>query len=267
MTESRWKLVMDQHGVTTISNDKFQLTTASSEPLQMDAIVSGLSSMTRRTYGQYCGLSRAMEMIGERWALLIIRDLLVSPKTQAELHRGLPLIPTELLSTRLSELEHFGVLSHAPVAGSDEERYELTEYGLALEHIVLAWGRWGAAMLSEPRPEDVVTPDSVIMALRATFQSDAARGLLVSYELHMGDVVLYAKINDGKLETGPGPLPGADAVLEPGPLLKDLLAGDVTPDEALASGTVGLVGDSDLLTVFTLLFQIPKLEAPVPAGA
>src|SRR5918999_194808 len=97
MAEARWRLVMDQHGATTLSNDRFTLTTEGSEPLQMESAVSELSAMTRRTYGQYCGLSRAMEMIGERWCLLIIRDLLMGPKTAADLHLGLSRIPTELL--------------------------------------------------------------------------------------------------------------------------------------------------------------------------
>ncbi|HEV2778611.1 MAG TPA: helix-turn-helix domain-containing protein [Actinophytocola sp.] len=268
MTESRWKLVMDRQGRTTIAADKFELTTTTSEPLQMEAIVSELMAMTRRTYGQYCGLSRAMEMVGERWGMLIVRDLLVSPKSVAELHQGLPLIPTELLASRLKEMERSGVVRIQDNAEEGAEaRYELTEYGQALEEVVLAFGRWGAATLHQPRPEDVVTPDSLTMALRATFQSEAAKGLRVSYELHFGDIVLNAKIDDGRLTVGRGPLPGADAVLEPGPLLKGLMTGEVTPAEALASGTTKLTGDPELLSVFAMLFRLPQLPAPAPVPA
>jgi DNA-binding HxlR family transcriptional regulator len=264
VTEAKWKLVMDRQGRTTIAGDRFELTTTSAEPLQMEAIVSELTAMTRRTYGQYCGLSRAMEMVGERWGMLIVRDLMVSPKTVAELHQGLPLIPTELLAARLKEMAHSGVVRPQDAEG-DEARYELTEYGQALEEIVLAFGRWGAATLNEPRPEDVVTPDSLIMALRATFQSDAARGLRVSYELHIGEIVLNARIDDGKLVVDKGPMPDADAVLEPGPLLKGLMTGEISPAEALASGTTKLTGDPELLSVFAMLFRLPNLPAPVPA--
>lgn len=266
MSQSRWKLVMDRHGVTTISNDKFQLTSSTSEPLQMDAIISELSAMTRRTYGQYCGLSRAMEMVGERWGMLIVRDLMVSPKTVTELHRGLPRIPTDLLTNRLKELQRSGVVrtQKSDLEGA-EERYELTEYGQALEEILLAFGRWGAATLREPRPEDIVTPESLIMAFRATFQAEAARGLRVSYELRAGDIVLNIRIDDGKLEVGKGPMPEADAMIEPGPMLKGLMTGDITPAEALASDVLRMSGDADLLDVFAMLFRLPRLPAPAPA--
>jgi DNA-binding HxlR family transcriptional regulator len=258
---------MDRQGRTTITSDKFELTTTTAEPLQMEAIVSELSAMTRRTYGQYCGLSRAMEMVGERWGLLIVRDLLVSPKTAAELHQGLPLIPTDLLAARLKELAHSGVV-RLQDARSDEPRYELTEYGQALEEVVIGFGRWGSAVLDAPRPEDVVTADSLVMAMRGTFQPEAARGMLVSFELRLGENVVNIRVNDGKLTVGKGPLPGADAVLEPGMLLKGLLTGEVTAAEALASGTATVVGDPELLSVFTTLFHmspLPVPTAPVPA--
>jgi DNA-binding HxlR family transcriptional regulator len=254
---------MDGQGLT-IASDRFQLTTTGSEPMQMDSIISELQAMTRRTYGQYCGLARAMEMVGERWGLLIVRDLMVSPKTLSELHSGLPLVPTELLSSRLKEMEHNGVL-RSTMSESGTEVYELTEYGRALEDIVLAMGRWGAATLTQPRPEDIVTSDSLIMALRATFQREAARGLTVSYELHMAEMVLAVKVSDGEIDIRKGQLPGADAVLEPGPLLRQMMTGEVTAEEAIASGTVKLVGDPDLLTVFMMLFQLPNLPAPAPS--
>jgi DNA-binding HxlR family transcriptional regulator len=132
MTEAQWKLVMDQQGVT-IASDRFEFRTGtggsrpagedmamddaaleaaleSAESSQMEAIISELQTMTRRTYGQFCGLSRALEVVGERWSMLIIRDLLVSSRSLTELQRGLPRIPTDLLCTRLKELEHTGIV-------------------------------------------------------------------------------------------------------------------------------------------------------------
>lgn len=258
---------MDRNGVT-IASDKFQLTTMGSEPMQMDSIISELLAMTRRTYGQYCGLSRAMEMVGERWGMLIVRDLLVGPKTATELHRGLPLIPADLLATRLKELEFTGVVRRQTDAGSaDTESYELTEYGLALEDVVMALGRWGAMALAEPRPEDVVTADGLIIALRATFQAKAAKDLTASFELRIADVVLHAKVDRGRLETGKGPLPGADLVIEPGSAMKMLLTGDIDPDEAIANGLVHVTGNTDLLSRFVKIFHLPKLPLPTPAHA
>lgn len=263
MTESSWKVLVDGDGVT-ISGDRFELTTHGSEPTLLEAVVSELQSLTRGTYGQYCGLSRAAEMVGERWGLLIIRDLLESDKTAAELHSGLPRISTKLLSMRLKELEYSGVIRHRATQGQ-EDVYELTEYGRGLQDVLLALGRWGAMSLATPRPEDIVTEDSVLVAIRATFVPEAAAGLDLSLELHVADVVLHARVTDGVLDLGRGPLPGADAVIDPGPMLKGLLTGEVDPEEALASGHVTLTGDPKALHRFVEVFRLPRMPAPVPA--
>src|ERR671931_2934804 len=95
----------------------------------------------RRAYGQYCGLARAVEVVGERWALLIVRDLLVGPKRFTDLRRGLPRIPTNVLAERLRELEDAGVVRRRVLprpAGSVV--YELTDYGSELEDVVMRLG-------------------------------------------------------------------------------------------------------------------------------
>lgn len=269
MTESTWKVVMDRHGVT-IASDRFQLTAAGAEPTQLEAVVSELQSAIRGTYGQYCGLSRAIEMVGERWGLLIIRDLVLGPKSASDLHRGLPRIPTELLDQRLKEMTHCGVVRpvEAGTTVSDQrgdQRYELTEYGRAVEEPLLALGRWGAISLAAPRPEDIVTPDSMMVALRATFLRDAAVGRTVSFELHIGELVINARIVNGELEVGEGRLPGADAVIDPGFALKDLLTGKLSADEALRGEMVQVSGDPKLLNDFVEMFQLPRISAPIPA--
>jgi DNA-binding HxlR family transcriptional regulator len=275
MTESTWKVVMDGDGVT-ISGDQFSLTTNGSDPRNMETVVSELQSVTRATYGQYCGLSRAIEMVGERWGLLIIRDLLVSPKTEAELSRGLPLIPARLLSMRLRELTFSGVIT--PVdgsAGADAEdadgdsgagrRYELTEYGRALEDTVLALGRWGAMALAAPRPEDVVTEDAVLSALKSTYHRDAAKDVTMTVELHVGGVVVHTVVDAGRLELHRGPTSDADLVVYAGLELKALLNGDLTPADALESGDVTVTGSPDLLDHFVEMFHLPQLPRPVAA--
>lgn len=262
MTESNWKVIIDGDG-TTISGERFTLTTVGTDPVHLEAVVSELQSVVRSTYGQYCGLSRAVEMVGERWGILIIRDLLVGPRTAAELHRGLPRLSTKLLSMRLKEMTYSGII--APVGRNDagEERYELTEYGRAVEDALLAFGRWGAASLAAPRPEDIVTDNSLMVALKATFLPEAALDMRATYELHIGDHVINATVEDGDLAVAAGPLPGADAVLHLGFALRALLTGEVTADEVLASGQVTVDGDPTLLGRFVELFQIPRLTAPV----
>lgn len=266
MTDSPWKVVMDRDGVT-ISSDLFQLTTNSSEPTQLDMVVSELQSVTRGTYGQYCGLSRAVEMVGERWGLLIIRDLLVSPRTMAELHQGLPRISAKLLSMRLKEMEYSGVIRQVEPAEDGAVRYDLTEYGRALEDILLALGRWGAVTLAIPRPEDIVTEDSMMVALRATFRPENTRDVRASYELHIADIVVNATIDNGRLTVDRGPLPGADAIVDPGPLLKALMTRELTAEQALATGEVSVTGDPELFATFVAAFELPNLPDPVTADA
>lgn len=214
--------------------------------------------MSRRTYGQYCGLAHAMELVGERWALLVIRDLLPGPKRFTDLRNGLPRIPTNILSARLKELEASGVVQRRLLPRPQGSVvYELTDYGRELDDVVLRLGLWGARSLGQPRPDDIVTTDSLIMALRATFRRDAAAGLRLGYEVRVGDIVVHALVDDGKVEVEQGPLPRPDLVIDTGPELRALLAGELAPSEAVAGGAVRLTGDPALLDRFVQVFHIP----------
>jgi DNA-binding HxlR family transcriptional regulator len=222
--------------------------------------------MTSRTYGQFCGLAHAVELVGERWALLIIRDLIPGPKRFTDLRNGLPRIPTNILSARLKELEGSGVIHRRVLPRPDGSVvYELTDYGRELEDVVLRLGLWGARSLGQPRPDDVVTTDSLIVALRTTFQPERARGLQVSYELRLGEVVVNARIDDGTLQVAAGPVAAPDLVIETGPALRSLLAGEIGASEAIANGSVQLTGDPDLLARFVEVFQIPPPPLARPA--
>jgi len=213
--------------------------------------------MTKREYGQFCGLARAVEIVGERWALLIIRDLFVGPRRYTDLRRGLPRIPTNILSARLKELEATGVVSRRVLPRPDGSIvYELTEYGNQLEPVVLGLGRWGAKSLGEPRPDEIVTPASLIMAMRTTFHREAADGLTIGYEIRVGDIVLHVRIDNGSLKVAEGALPNADLVIETEPALGALMAREITPAEAVDGGIVTLTGDPALLDTFVDLFSI-----------
>lgn len=213
--------------------------------------------MPTRAYGQFCGFARAMEIVGERWALLIIRDLMVGPKRFGDLLRGLPGIPTNILTTRLKELEEAGIVRRRALARpSRGVAYELTERGLELEEPVLAIGRWGAKLLDAPRADEVITADSLVMALRTTFRSPEAKGIRANYELRMGDVTLNAQVNDGKLSAGSGPSASPDLIIETGPGLKALMAGEITPRDALAQHLVRIKGKRQLLDCFARIFRI-----------
>jgi DNA-binding HxlR family transcriptional regulator/putative sterol carrier protein len=216
--------------------------------------------MPARTYGQFCGFARAVEVVGERWAFLIIRDLLVGPKRFTDLQRGLPGIPTNILTARLKELEEAGVVRRRLLPRPERGiAYELTPYGLELEDAVFALGRWGAKSLDAPRAGETVTPDSLVMALRTTFKPEAARKSRLKYELRFGDIVLHARIHDGTVDAAQGPIDNPDLVIETGPALKSLMTGEITPAQALASGGVRVTGDPKLLDRFAQMFQIESM--------
>ena len=216
-----------------------------------------MASVPTRAYHQYCGIARAMELVGERWAMLVVRDLILGPKRFTELRQGLPRIPSNILSARLKELEESGIVRRRvlprPASGVV---YELTPYGAELEEVLLRFGRWGARSLGDPQPDDVVTGDSLVLALRATFEPDAAREVEVRYELSVGPVIIHAAVSDGVLEAAEGTLPDADLRIDAGPLLKYLMSGEVSPADALASGGVRIEGDPALLDRFVELFRI-----------
>lgn len=226
--------------------------------------------MAARSYGQYCGVTTAVELIGERWALLIVRDLLVGPRRYTDLKQGLPRIPTNILSTRLKELQEGGVVRRVPLLNCGLV-YELTPYGRSFEPIMLALGRWGFQAMGDPEEGDVVTPDSLTMALRTAFQPDAAED--AEYELHVGDVALRASVRDGVLSVAqlapPAPPVGGhlpdgdpDAVIVAGPGIRRLIGGEITPAEAVAQDVVAVVrGDASRLDAFAATFHIPRMHA------
>src|SRR5215216_3549996 len=128
----------------------------------------------KRTYGDPCGIARALDVVGERWALLVVRELLLGPKRFTDLRTGLPHVSPDVLAQRLRELDQDGVVRRrtlAPPAGS--KVYELTERGRELEPVILALGRWGS---SEPFPpaDARLGPDSAVIALLTVFEPAAA---------------------------------------------------------------------------------------------
>ncbi|HEU4808736.1 MAG TPA: helix-turn-helix domain-containing protein [Homoserinimonas sp.] len=226
--------------------------------------------MAARNYGQYCGVTTALELVGERWALLIVRDLLVGPRRYTDLKAGLPRIPTNILSTRLKELQDAQVVRRLPMAHG--LGYELTDYGRRLEDVVLALGRWGFEAMGDPAEGDVVTSDSLTMALRTAFQADAAAALpATAYEVRLGEIALGVRTAADGLVIAPLPgssgvpapaevdplADGVDLAFETGPGIRSLIAGRQTAAEAIEGGAVRvLTGDPALLERFAESFRI-----------
>ena len=205
------------------------------------------SGMSRRNYNQYCALANALDQMGERWTLLIIRQLLSGPKRFKDLLDGLPGIGTNLLAARLKQLEADGILQHGklpPPAASAV--YELTERGRELEPVIHALARWGRPLLGHPLKGDKFQPTYVLVAMRSIFNPKAASGVRETYEYHVEGEVFHAEVEDGTVEISMG------AGREPAFVLTSdaqtfLLVGteQLEMKEALASGRMKLEGSRE----------------------
>ncbi len=211
--------------------------------------------MAARDYGQYDGVTRGLELVGERWALLIVRDLLVGPRRYGELAAGLPRIPSNILAARLKELQAAGVIRRAP--RSRIVIYELTPYGRELEPLVLALGAWGYKALGEPRAEQVLTPDAMTIDLRAAFRPEVAAALpATAYAARVAGSQLLVRVDGPRLQVARGD-GEADLAFATGPDIHRLISGDLPADRAVATGVVEVLhGPPELLGRFAETFHV-----------
>jgi DNA-binding HxlR family transcriptional regulator len=182
-----------------------------------------------RTYGDRCGIARALDLVGERWALLVVRELVLGPKRFTDLRTGLPQIGPDMLSQRLRELEERGVVQRGklpPPAAS--QVYALTDRGRALEPVVLALGRWG---FEAPVPgEDArLGPDAAMLALKTMFRG---HGLRATYEVRLGDDRYAVRVDGDRLDVERGSADNPDATIatDPGTLATVLWHGGAESD-------------------------------------
>ena len=211
--------------------------------------------MVARDYGQYGGITRGLELVGERWALLIIRDLLVGPRRYGELSAGLPRIPSNILAARLKELQAGGIIRRVP--HSRVIVYELTAYGRELEPVVLALGAWGFKAMGDPRDEQVITADSMTMDLRTAFRPAIAERLpTTAYRALFGAADLLIRVDGPTLDVrrGDGPV---DLAFTTDRGIHRLITGELSPDHAISTGVVEVLhGQSDLLHRFATTFHL-----------
>ena len=218
---------------------------------------------TMRTYGDACGIPRALDRIGERWALMIVRELLLGPKRFTDLKTGLPNASPNVLSQRLRHLEQEGIVRRRklpPPAGS--RVYELTEWGLELEPVLTALGRWGARA-PDPPPEHGMSLDAHILSLTTLFDPDLARGFSASLDLRLGEHSFRARVGDGRLDIVPGETQAPDVIVktDAGTLLS-LAHRRRELDDALRAGEIEIEGDTEVVARFLGFFPLPEPAAP-----
>jgi len=217
-----------------------------------------------RTYCDGCAAAHALDIVGERWALLVVRELLLGPKRFTDLRAGLPAVSPNVLAQRLRELERAGVLRRRklpPPAAS--KVYELTEWGMELEPVIVRLGRWGARSPSKPR-DAALGVDSLVLSFRTMFAPHAAEGLRASYELRLGEDVFVAVVDDGRFEIARGSAEKSDATIETdAATLAALVYEGRDLAEALSAGEVKIEGDEAAVERFVRLFPLPEPAAPV----
>ena len=221
---------------------------------------------TLRTYADGCAIAQGLDVVGERWALLVVRELLLGPKRYTDLRRGLPNASPNVLSQRLEELECAGVIRRRklpPPAGS--RVYQLTKWGRELEEVVISLGNWAARSPSGLQRDAPIGADSMILALRSRFDPEAARGLRARYELRLGEDRFRVVVTGGQLDIARGDADQSDATIDAKP---DTLAAVLWNGRSLAqaqrSRKIKIEGDKAAVERFVRLFPIPE---PVAAGA
>jgi DNA-binding HxlR family transcriptional regulator len=215
---------------------------------------------SKRTYGEACRFAHALDLVGERWALLVVRELLLGPKRFTDLRAGLPHASPNILAERLRELEAGAVVRKRklpPPYGSSV--YELTEWGRELEPVVTKLGAWGARSPIPPASQEI-NADSIVLALGSLFDAEAAADLEASYELRIGEERFNVAISGGELtlDREPASEPTATIVVPDAPTLAAILSAQLPLDEALGSGAAQIEGGKRSLQRFLRLFPMPK---------
>lgn len=217
-----------------------------------------------RTYNDACGMARALDRVGERWAMMIVRELLMGPKRFTDLRAGLPAASPNVLAQRLRELERDGIVAKRklpPPAAS--QVYELTDWGRELEEVALALGRWGARAPMAPQGT-TMSLDSHLISMTTLFSPERAGDFALRLELRIGDETFRVVVADGRLEIERGTLPDPDATLTTEPMaLVELMHGWRDFDAARADGSAVIEGDAERVRTFLGLFPLPE-PAAVP---
>jgi DNA-binding HxlR family transcriptional regulator len=214
------------------------------------------------TYGQYCALARALDLIGARWTLLIVRNLVGGPKRFSELQEGLPGIPTNLLASRLRDLEEAGIVERIlRERGSSAVVYRLSPLGVELEPALVALALWGAKSLGEPEKDAFYSIDGLNLALRAAFQSEKASRHPRLYELRIGEGRLLVSVSEGRVSFPPTPPFETSVVIEADPpaAFFDVFRRKVKVEAAIASGRLRVTGSEREARRFFEMFSVPAL--------
>lgn len=202
-----------------------------------------------KTYGDSCGVARALDAVGERWALLVIRDLMLGPKRYSDLQAGLRGISPNVLSARLRELSDAGVVTQRrlppPVSG---QVYELTAWGRELEPVLLMLGTWGSTSPATPS-EAPLGMDSLMLSIRTRLTPDAAKTIAATIQLEVDDDIFTVIARDGTVHIRRGEPHAPDATLTTtAAVLQDIIFAGRPLADAVHQGDAVITGNADAAT-------------------
>lgn len=216
-----------------------------------------MSRAGRRSYDDACGIARALDLVGERWALLVVRELLLGPKRFTDLREALAGISPNVLTQRLGELEEGGVVRRRRLPPpAPATVYELTGYGRRLEVVLLELGRWGAQSPAVPGPN--MSADSLMLSFRTMFAATLAKGWRATVELRLDGAPYVARVAGARLHVARGGADQPDAVIEAAPAAVAAVVYLGRPlAEAIGAGDVRQDGDRAAAERFLSLFRLP----------
>ncbi len=218
--------------------------------------------MAERNYGQMCTVARALDVLGERWTLLVVRELLLGPKRFKDLLAALPAMGSNRLSDRLSKLQRAGVVAHAKLPPPAGVRvYELTPSGEQLRPAIYCLGAWGRQL---PVPDDLdpagIRAELIALGLAGVSSPGLTAGLRETYEFRVGAEHFHVAVEDGTACTRTGPAPGGAGITVDCDVqtFLALAAGRMTTADALDSGAVRMEGDPATLGRAFELLRFPS---------
>jgi DNA-binding HxlR family transcriptional regulator len=221
--------------------------------------------MARRAYQDGCAVAHALNLVGERWALLVVRELVLGPKRYVDLQAGLPTAGPTILAQRLRELEAAAVVRRRTLPPPSGARvYELTAWGAELAPIVATLGRWGARS-PVVAAEGPVGPDSLMLTVGTFFEPDGGRSWTASFEIRLGPGAYRLRVADGRLvEVARGEAPGEpDARLESDPeTFGALIGGGERVATAAAAGRLAVDGDAEAVQRLLDAVRTPTKALP-----
>jgi DNA-binding HxlR family transcriptional regulator/putative sterol carrier protein len=236
-------------------------------PKAKTATTAKTAKAPTRRYGQYCPVAKSLDVLGERWTLLVVRNLMMGPQRYTDLREALPGLATDLLTARLRTLEAAGYVERRQLPRPAAVMvYELTPQGQPLARVVLELGRIGLARLGPPADDDLFSADSLVLSMRASFRPDVAGDDEQSYQVELDGESYVIGVHPGWAETAHGTASDSELTLTTTTrTFAGLLSGAVDPKAALSTGELKIDGPRRALDRFLAIFSYPASREPAAA--